>query len=176
MDTESLEQQTLVVLMRSGQDSVARVTGLLRSRQVQLETISVSRTADDGKLQLTLMIRGDADDALRVTKQIARLISVQHVENIVPRPHVARALALIKVAGAGDNLPRINEVCREYRAHVIDDSLGALIIEMSGEADEIDSLTSKLEPLGILEMVRHGAIALGKGERTLQRAIQDKPI
>ena len=175
MDPESLDRQTLVVLVCSGQDVVGRVSGLLRSRQVLLETISVSRTADDGKLQLTLVIRADADDGLRVTKQLARLICVQHVENIVCRPHVARDLALIKVAGVDDNLPRINELCREYGAHVIDDSPGAVIIEMSGEADKIDSLTKKLEPLGILEMARHGAIAMGKGERTLQRAIQDMP-
>jgi len=176
VDAGSAERQTLVLLVRPGQDVVGRVTGLLRSRQVLLETISVSRADAAGNVQLTLVIGGDADDAIRVSKQLDRLISVQHVENIGRRPHILRELALIKVAGVSDNRPRINEICGEYWARVVDESSGSLIIETIGEASDIDSLTRKLEPLGILEVARQGAVAMGKGKRTLQEAIQDKPI
>ena len=176
MDAGSADRQTLVLLVRPGQDVVGRVTGLLRSRQVLLEAISVSRTADAGNVQLTLVIVGDEEDAIRVAKQLDRLISVQHVENIGCRPYVVRELALIKVAGSTDNRQRVTEICGECEARIVDESSGSLIIEASGEADEIDSLTRKLEPFGILEVARQGALAMGKGERTLQEAIQDKPI
>ncbi|HJO03782.1 MAG TPA: acetolactate synthase small subunit [Acidobacteriota bacterium] len=175
MVSNASQQQTLVLLVRPGADVVGRVTGLLRSRQVSLQAISVSRTADACSVQLTLVIGGDADDALRVTKQLARLIQVQHVENMGSRPHVARDLALIKVAGVGDNRLRVTEICDQYRARIIDESPGAMIVEASGEAGELDRLTEQLEPLGVLEVARHGPLAMGGGERTLQEAIQVKP-
>ncbi len=171
----SSDRQTLVLLVRPGQDVVGRVTGLLRSRQVLLESISVARTAAADNVQLTLVIYGDAENARRVVKQLARLIPVLHVENIGSRPHVARSLALIKLTGVDDNRPRISEICREFWAHVIDESSDTVIVEVSGEADEIDNLTEKLEPLGILEITRHGAIAMGTGERTFQEGIHAKP-
>ncbi len=175
MASTSSDRQTLVLMVRPGQDVVGRVTGLLRSRQVLLESISVSRTADAGNVQLTLVIYGDAEVAGRAVKQLGRLIPVLHVENISSRPHVARDLALIKLVGAGDHRPRISEICSEYGAHVIDESSGTLIVEVSGVADEIDSLAEKLEPLGVLEIARNGPIAMGTGETTLQEAIQVKP-
>ena len=166
MGSEVSDQQTLVLLVSSGEDVIGRVTGLLRRRQVLLEAISVSRTADGANLQLTLVIRGDDEEAARVAKQLDRLIAVQHVENIVSRPHIARDLTLIKLAEVGDN-----RICDEYQARVLDESPGAMIIEASGEVHEIDSLTKQLEPLGILEVARQGPIAMGRGERTLKEAI-----
>ena len=171
MGSEVSDQQTLVLLVSSGQDVIGRVTGLLRRRQVLLEAISVSRTADGANLQLTLVIRGDDEEAARVAKQLDRLIAVQHVENIVSRPHIARDLTLIKLAEVGDNRMRITDICDEYQARVLDESPGAMIIEASGEVHEIDSLTKQLEPLGILEVARQGPIAMGRGERTLKEAI-----
>ena len=50
-----------------------------------------------------------------------------------------------------------------FRARIVDVANDSLIIEITGAGDKIDGLVDVLRPFGILEMVRTGVVAMGRG-------------
>jgi len=56
------------------------------------------------------------------------------------------------------------DVAEMYRARIVDVATTTLIVEVTGEADKVESLIGVLEPFGILEIMRTGKIAMTRGE------------
>jgi acetolactate synthase-1/3 small subunit len=54
-----------------------------------------------------------------------------------------------------------------FRAHIVDASNDAMIIEITGTEDKIEGFLEVLEPFGIIEMVRAGTVAMGRGVHSL---------
>jgi acetolactate synthase-1/3 small subunit len=54
-----------------------------------------------------------------------------------------------------------------FRARVIDVTSASLIIEITGDGGKIDGFVDVLKPLGIIEMVRTGAVAMERGSESL---------
>ena len=77
-------------------------------------------------------------------------------------------MALIKVKASGKERGEIIQACEIYRTHIVDVSENALIIEVTGSEDKIDSLIRFLEPYGILELLKSGLVAMDRGEKTMK--------
>ena len=52
---------------------------------------------------------------------------------------------------------------------LIDSGENSITLELTGGPEQIDAALRELEALGIIEMVRSGGIALGRGDETLKR-------
>jgi acetolactate synthase-1/3 small subunit len=58
----------------------------------------------------------------------------------------------------------------ETRAHIVDSGEQTMTLEITGEPPHVDAVISRLEPLGIVEMVRTGRVAMRRGDSTLSAA------
>ena len=92
------------------------------------------------------------------------------VEDVTFASTVARSLALIKVEATEQTSHRMMEIVRVFRSRVIDLAPRSLIIEITGAEEKIQALVDVLRPIGILEMVRTGRVAMTRGER--QREVE----
>ena len=54
-----------------------------------------------------------------------------------------------------------------FRARVVDVTSNSLIVEATGDEEKISSLVEVLKPLGIIEMVRTGSVAMARGSEAL---------
>ncbi|MCI6442519.1 MAG: acetolactate synthase small subunit, partial [Spirochaetia bacterium] len=79
-----------------------------------------------------------------------------------------REMALIKVKASGEQRAVIIETCNIFRAHIVDVSENALIVEATGSEDKIDSLIRLLEPFGILELLKSGLVAMDRGSKIIK--------
>ena len=52
----------------------------------------------------------------------------------------------------------------ETRAHIVDTGEQTMTLEITGEPPHVDGVLSRLEPLGIIEMVRTGQVAMRRGD------------
>ena len=77
-------------------------------------------------------------------------------------------MALIKVKAAGTDRAVIIETCEIFRAHIVDVAEKSVVVEATGSEEKIESLIRLLEPYGILELVKTGITALGRGEKVMQ--------
>src|SRR4051812_34728148 len=137
-----------------------RVTSLFRRRGYNIQSLSVGRTHEPGVSRLTLVI--DADDAAAhlIEANLYKLVNVLRVEDTTQRQTVARELALIKVRADAAARPSVMQVCEVFRARVIDVAPEALICEITGQGGKIDGFVDVLQPYGVIEMVRTGAVAM----------------
>ena len=140
-----------------------RVASLFRRRAFNIESLTVGRTEQSGVSRMTVVVDTDAYGARRLEANLYKLVPVRRVEDISAAPAIVRDLALIKVASAGDARTHVMQLVDVYRARVVDVSPESLIIEATGTEDKIDSLLEVLRPIGVIEMVRTGRIAMARG-------------
>jgi acetolactate synthase-1/3 small subunit len=117
-------------------------------------------------------------DAYRIAANLLKLINVIEVATVSNDPHISRDLALIKVR-ANDATSRnsLTLILEHYPARVVDIGPEVAIIEITSTGDQVEALIGELEPLGIVELVRTGVVAMGRGTRILDTQYQPvKPV
>jgi len=73
---------------------------------------------------------------------------------------------LIKVAApAGPARSNVKELAEIFRGRVVDVAADSVIVEISGTENKIEGFIELVRPLGILELVRTGRIAMVRGSR-----------
>jgi acetolactate synthase I/III small subunit len=140
-----------------------RVASLFRRRSYNIESLTVGRTDQDGVSRMTIVIEGDDHTARLMEANLYKLVNVLHVENLSYEPAVVRDLALIKVKASADERAQVLQVAEVFRARVVDIGPQTVVVEITGTDDKIQGLVEVLEPYGILEMVRTGAVAMRRG-------------
>jgi acetolactate synthase-1/3 small subunit len=146
-----------------------RITSLFRRRCYNIESLAVGRTHEAGVSRMTVVIDADDDGARRIEANLYKLVNVLRVEDTTLRPTVARELALIKVRADASSRPNVMQICEVFRARVIDVAPEALICEITGHAEKIDGFVDVLNPFGVLEMVRTGAVAMVRSAEVSER-------
>src|SRR3979409_231050 len=153
-------QHTLVVLVEDKPGVLNRVANLFRRRAFNIESLTVGRTAEEGVSRMTIVIDSGEASAARVTAYLYKLVNVLQVEDLGAVPAVTRDLALVKVAVAGHDRAALLRVVDETRARRVYPGAQTMTLESTGEPPHVDSVIARLEPLGIIEMVRSGQVAM----------------
>jgi acetolactate synthase-1/3 small subunit len=160
-------QHTLVVLVEDKPGVLNRVASLFRRRAFNIESLTVGHTEARGISRMTIVVDGDQVSVERLTAYLYRLVNVIQVDDISFKPMVSRDLAMIKVSTQAKNRAEIIQMVDVFRARVVDVTPDSLIIEVTGDEQKVDGLVEVLKPLGIIEMVRTGAVAMSRGAGAL---------
>jgi len=140
-----------------------RVVNVLRRRSFNIDSLTVGHTDQSGISRMTIVVEGNDEVIEQVVKQLYKIIDVLKVSDVSEEQVVARELALIKVAASSGTRAEIMQIVDVYRAKIVDVAAEALMIEVTGPEEKIDSLLSLLRGFGIKEMVRTGRVALVRG-------------
>ena len=159
---------TVVALVEDKPGVLERVSSQFRRRSFNIVSVSAGRTAP-GMSCITVVVDSDKRSVDRVIASISKVINVLQVEDLGDRRAVARDMALVKVANSTTNRMLADRFVIEGRARLIDSGDTTVTLELTGGPEQIDAAVRELEALGIIEMVRSGGIALGRGDETLKR-------
>ena len=160
-------RHTISVLVENEFGVLARVAGLFSGRGFNIESLSVAETLDPTVSRLTLVTRGDDQVLEQIEKQLNKLVNVIRVTDFTGTEHVERELVLIKVAAEERTRGELVNIVDIFRAKIIDVSRQSYIVEITGTEDKVRALIELLTPLGILEVVRTGRVAMFRGTRLL---------
>ena len=160
----------LVALVEDKPGVLNRVASLFRRRAFNIESLTVGRTDVAGISRMTIVMDSDQVNADRVMAYLYKLVNVLEVEDLRDIPAIARDLALVKVSVGGHDRGQILRVVDETRAHIVDSGEQTMTLEITGEPPHVDSVIARLEPLGIVEMVRTGQVAMRRGDHALSTA------
>jgi acetolactate synthase-1/3 small subunit len=158
---------TLVVLVEDKPGVLDRVSSLFRRRAVNIESLTVGHTDMPGISRMTIMVDGDRYHVERVTYYLYKLVNVIQVEDLTNKPMVSRDLAMIKMTPVADKRTEVLHMVEIFRAHVVDITQSSLIVEITGDSEKIDGFVDVLKPLGVVEMVRTGVVAMSRGAEAL---------
>jgi acetolactate synthase-1/3 small subunit len=70
---------------------------------------------------------------------------------------------LIKTAGKGDTRIESLRLADIYRARVVDSTLESFVFEITGSSEKLNAFIALMEPLGLVEISRTGAVAISRG-------------
>jgi acetolactate synthase-1/3 small subunit len=161
---------TLIALVEDKPGVLNRVASLFRRRNFNIESLTVGRTSESGISRMTIVLDSDQASAERVTAYLYKLVNVLQVEDLGSVPAVARDLALVKVTVGGHGLAELLRIVDETRAHIVDSGQQTMTLEITGEPPHVDAVIGRLEPLGIIELVRTGQVAMRRGDTALSTA------
>lgn len=160
-------KHTLVILVEDKPGVLNRIASLFRRRNFNIESLTVGHTDIDGVSRMTIVVDGDEFSIERLTSYLYKLVNVIQVDDLYDKPMVSRDLALIKVSATSANRAEVIQMADVFRARVIDVTANSLIIEVTGDINKINGLVEILKPLGIIEMVRTGSVAMARGGEAL---------
>jgi len=156
-------KHTLSVLVENKPGVLTRVAGLFARRGVNIDSLVVGESENPMLSRMTITIDGAEHPIDQVTKQLHKLINVVKIRDLDPESMVARELALIRVAAEGDKRTEVLQLADIFKAKVVDVDRKGLVLEVTASPDTLAALESLLQPLGIIEMVRTGTVAIGRG-------------
>ena len=159
------ERHTLAVLVDNEAGVLARVIGLFSARGYNIESLTVAEVDHEGKLsRITVVTTGTPQVIEQIKAQLGRIVPVHDVHDLtVEGPAVERELALLKVAGEGNNRVEALRLADIFRANVVDSTLGSFVFELTGTPEKIDAFAELMRPLGLREIARTGVAALSRG-------------
>jgi acetolactate synthase I/III small subunit len=146
---------------------LARVAGLFSGRGFNIESLSVAETLAPTVSRITLVTCGDDQVLEQMEKQLNKLICVIKVGDFTETEHVERELVLIKVHVDEKTRGELANIVDIFRAKIIDVSRESYVVEITGAEEKVNALLELLKPLGILEVVRTGKVAMYRGTRLL---------
>lgn len=164
--------QHLSVLVENRAGVLNRVTSLFARRGYNIESLAVGTTQDPDISRITISLPGDDHLVLQIIRQLHKLPDVLMVRHLKDDESFSRELVFFKVQADASTRTQVLQIVDIFRGHIIDVSPETVTIELSGKDDKIEALHHLLEPYGILEMVRTGPIAIERGTRIMNVAIQ----
>lgn len=161
----------LAAWMRDRPGVLNRVSGLLRRRNFNIDSLQVSHSEEPGISRMTFVVDGDDRTLDQVQKQLIKLVDVTRVENLSTTDLVARELALIRIGATPAQRQYILQLVEIFRAQVVDVAHSSLLLQIVGTADKIEALIELLEGYRIMEMVRTGPVAIRRSTSAERRAM-----
>lgn len=152
-------RHTISVLVENKFGVLARVAGMFSGRGFNIDSLNVAPTHDASLSRITAVLKGD-DSALDLCiKQLRKLVNVVDVVDFTEGQAVSRELVLIKVKADSKTRSEIMQISDIFRTKIVNVAHESLIIEMTGDDAKVSAFLKLIEPFGILELARTGALA-----------------
>src|SRR5690625_4942610 len=171
-----MSKHTLAVLVEDKPGVLTRVAGLFARRGFNIDSLAVGPTEHPEISRMTIVVDVQGLPLGQVTKQLNKQINVLKVVELEDNSAAKRGLLVVKSRPDIPARSHILEVVELFRARVIDVVPEALTIEATGDPDKLDAFLSALEPFDIREIVKSGAMAIGRGARSITDRTVDRHV
>jgi len=142
---------------------LARISGLFSARGYNISSLAVSETLDPTTSYMTMVVNAEDERVLeQIKKQLNKLIDVITVIDFTKKEHIDRELVLIKVTCQQKDLDKLKSILKKYSHYILKVLQDTVIIEMTGNQEEIKDFIEDMKTFGIKELVRTGRIAISQ--------------
>ncbi len=164
--SRAVNQHTLSVLVENKPGVLSRVAGMFTRRGYNIDSLAVSPTERDDRSRMTITVDASRFPVEQITKQLDKLINVIKVRDLDPENMVAFELGLFKVSTSECPRAEVLAIVDIFEGKIVDVTRDSLIIQATGTTAELENLEELLRHNGLVEMVRTGVVALGRGNTT----------
>jgi acetolactate synthase-1/3 small subunit len=151
----------LTLLVENKPGILFKVTHLFRSRNFNIDSISVGVTENPDYSRMTITTYGDEKQVDQIVKQLDKMIDTVEVKHLDEQKTVYRELSLfkIKLSNANDSM-EINKLANAYGGKVHDVRKDSIMVELAATPDQIKAFEELARPFGITGVARTGVAAL----------------
>ena len=155
-----MRKQVLSLLVENTSGVLSHISGLFSRRGYNIDSFSAGVTADPRFTRITVVSSGDEQILEQIEKQLNKKIDVIKVRRFAENKCVTRELLMLKVTYTNVTRSDIMEICNITGAHIADLSPKSMVIELTAKTSKIDRFIKLMQPFGIIEMARTGALAV----------------
>lgn len=163
---ENSERHVLSITVTNEAGILAKIAGLFTARGYNIESLTVADISDDHQVsRITIVTNGPPRVIDQIIAQLDRLVPVHKVADLTENgPFVERELALVKVAGTGEQRIEALRIADIFRAKVVDTTTESFIFEITGPTDKINTFVGLMRELGLVEVGRTGIVGMVRGK------------
>lgn len=162
----------LSVLVENKPGVLQRVASMIRRRGFNIDSLSVGPTDDDSLSRMTITVHVGRAQAEQAMKQLYKLVDVIKIDDITTERVVAQELVLIKLNAPPRSRRELLDLVAMFDGRVVDVASTTLIVELTGPAERIDDFIGLVQPYGIKEIARSGAVAMVRGNAARLRLVE----
>ena len=151
----------LSILVENKPGILFKVTHLFRSKNFNIDSISVGVTENPELSRMTITTYGDEKQIAQIVKQLDKMIDTVEVKHLDEHKTVYRELCIfkIKLSNANDSM-EINKLANAYGGKVHDVKKESIMVELTATPDQIKAFEELAAPFGILDISRTGVAAM----------------
>jgi acetolactate synthase-1/3 small subunit len=159
---------TFVALVEDKPGVLTRVASLFRRLNINIVSLTVGHSERVGVSRMTIVCDASPTAGHRIAASLYKLENVLEVDDVGQLSHVARELALIKVAATPKTRSMVFELVEVFRARIVDLAPESMMIEITGVESKIEGLIQVPNENGdrILEISRTGRMVMRRGQHT----------
>jgi len=159
---------TFVALVEDKPGVLTRVASLFRRLNINIVSLTVGHSERASVSRMTIVCEASPTAGHRIAASLYKLENVLQIDDVGQLSHVARELALIKVAATPKTRSMVFELVEVFRARIVDLAPESLMIEITGVESKIEGLIQVLNENGdrILEISRTGRMVMRRGQHT----------
>jgi acetolactate synthase-1/3 small subunit len=154
------EKHVMTMLVDNEPGVVSRVAGLFSGKGFNIESICASPTHDPRVSRITIATQANAPVIEQIEKQLRKLVNVIKLRGLNGPRCVRRELALACIQIKPEQRAEVLRLVELFKGKIADAGLTHLIVEVSGEQEEVQTALNLLEHYGIKKLTRTGPIGL----------------
>jgi acetolactate synthase-1/3 small subunit len=155
-------KHTVSVLLENKPGALMRIASMFARRGFNIESLAVGPTERHDVSRITLRVDCEQHPLEQIEKQMHKLVNVLRVAELVPGESIERELALIKVSAPLERRRDLLALVDVFHVRVADLGPEALVFEIVGTPEELESFEELMRPYGVRELVRTGRIGLSR--------------
>jgi len=160
----------IVALVEDKPGVMQKVSGLLRRRNFNIDSISVGATEKRGISRITMSLREERKRERvileQVIKQLNKLVEVIKVSEVDREESVLRELVLVKVNTASATArAEVVEYANIFRGRIVDVSKKSMIVEITGDEKKVEAFLELMRSYGIKEVSMTGRTIISRGKK-----------
>jgi acetolactate synthase I/III small subunit len=158
-------KHTISVLVENKPGALMRVTAMFARRGFNIESLAVGETERHDVSRITLRVDCEKHSLEQIEKQLNKLVNTLRVTELAPGESLERELALFKVSAPPSARAELMALGEVFHARIADLGPDAIVFELTGPPEDVDSFEELVRPHGLQELVRTGRIGLGRAHR-----------
>jgi acetolactate synthase I/III small subunit len=159
----------IAILLQNEAGALTRVAGLFSTRGYNIESLSVAATDDPTVSRITLVTKGSDAVMHQIVNQLHKLVDVVSVEDMTLGEHLERELVLLKLKLKPQDADAVRGYVVRAGGRVLDPAYDGFIVELTASEAEVNDFIAELgSRTGISEVVRSGALGIGRNARALK--------
>ncbi len=162
------DRHVISVLVENKPGVLARVSGMFSGRAFNIHSLAVAPTMDTDYSRMTIVTHGSQQIIEQIIKQLRKLINVVKVQDLTQGDYVDREMILIRVKATAQKRAEVLRITDIFRGKVVDVTHDTISLEVSGAQSKIEAIIELLTPIGIMELIRTGTVAIPRGKKTVK--------
>jgi acetolactate synthase I/III small subunit len=167
-------RHVISVLVENKPGVLARIAGMFSGRAFNIHSLTVAPTLDREYSRMTIVTFGSEQIIEQIIKQLRKLINVVKVQDLTSGDYVDREMVLITVRATATKRGEVLRITDIFRGKVVDVAPDTITLEVSGVQGKIEAILALLAPMGIIDLIRTGTIAIPRGRQGIKASGSDQ--